>query len=152
MRAAPQAQDCMRHCGGLRRVLAAVSFDLSAEVDTPPATLHDGMVQDPEAQQEALPSEPLPPPQQQHGSVSCDAQHEAPLASQQAQQAKQLQQRERQAGGRAEGSLHFRLEDYSAVQHLLRRAGEAAGLTLLTHFDQIPQPTLDSYMCDPTLH
>lgn len=113
----------MRHCGGLRRVLAAVGFDLSAEVDSPLATPHDGMLEDPESQQKA------------------------PLTSQQAQQ----EQQQRQAGGKAEGSLHFRLEEYGAVQLMLRRAGEAAGLPLLTHFDQIPQPTLDSYMCAPAL-
>ena len=104
---APQAEDCVRYCGGLRNVLAAVGFDFSFALREPLA---------------AVAVDQLPP------------RAEAQPETQQGKVPEMLEQ------------LEFRLADYQAIQQMLVRAREA-GLTLLTHFDQIPQPTLDAYMC-----
>ena len=129
VRAAPQADDCVRHCGGLLRVLAAVRLDLSLAID-PPA-FADAFVQ------------PQQPGRRAAGAAT------AALAPASASQAVQTAVAAGTATAAMTDAIQFPLRHYDRVRSTLQ-TNKQLGLALLEGYDQIPHPTLDVYRREGT--
>ncbi len=156
VRAAPQAEDCMRYCGGLLQVLSSVKLDTSLAVDPPDlaAQSASGSMQ---PGREAEQGSAGVAAHAAGGSSDSAAETGGVAGTPAAQAVEAGSQRAAGAAGSAaipsagaagqgakavpSDAVHFLLQHYDRVKSTLQN-NRQLGMALLEGYDQIPQQTL----------